>query len=155
VRAAPLATSNRRKAGVPVAALRWIVSPLPTMVRLSLAAMRGRPVGPNVLLYCRPAVFSYNRKERGEGVGKRVAEKQQRGSPTVAPPVLELQLDRSERRKIEERRHREKDARIGYRLSALLWLAEGRSLDEVASLLGRSVRTIRNWVKLYKKRGLW
>src|SRR5262249_23806335 len=49
--AAPLATSNRRKAGVPVAALRWIVSPLPTMVRLSLAAMRGRPVGPNVLLF--------------------------------------------------------------------------------------------------------
>jgi len=73
----------------------------------------------------------------------------------MAPPALELQLDRSQRRKIEERRHREKDARIGYRLSALLWLAEGRSLDEVASLLGRSVRTIRNWVKLYKKRGLW
>src|SRR6516165_7155866 len=50
VRAAPLATANRRKAGVPVAVLRWIVSPLPTMVRLSLAAMQGRPVTPNVLL---------------------------------------------------------------------------------------------------------
>src|SRR5262249_18649972 len=93
--------------------------------------------------------------KRGEKVQGSGWWRNTRGSPTVASPVLELQLPRSERRKIEERRHREKDARIGYRLSALLWLAEGRSLDEVASLLGRSVRTIRNWVKLYKKRGLW
>jgi transposase len=69
--------------------------------------------------------------------------------------VPAFQLDRSERRRIEERRRDEKDARIGYRLSALLWLADGRSADEVASLLGRSVRTIRSWIKLYKKRGLW
>jgi len=73
----------------------------------------------------------------------------------MATQALELQLERSERRKLEERRRDEKDARIGYRLSALLWLAEGRTLGEVAALLGRSSRTIRNWVKLYKKRGLW
>ena len=66
-----------------------------------------------------------------------------------------IQLDRSQRHKIEERRRGEKDARIGYRLSALLWLADGRPVDEVASLLGRSARTILNWAKLYKKRGLW
>ena len=35
------------------------------------------------------------------------------------------------------------------------WLADGRPVDEVASLLGRSARTVLNWVKLYKKRGLW
>ena len=66
-----------------------------------------------------------------------------------------LQLDRSQRHKIEERRRAEKDARIGFRLSALLWLADGRPVDEVASLLGRNPRTVLNWVKLYKKRGLW
>ena len=70
-----------------------------------------------------------------------------------AAPVL--QLDRSQRSKIEKRRRAEKDARIGFRLSALLWLADGRPVDEVASLLGRSPRTVLNWVKLYKKRGLW
>ena len=42
----PLATSNRRKAGVPVAVLRSMVSPLPTMVRLSSATMTGRPLSP-------------------------------------------------------------------------------------------------------------
>lgn len=74
-------------------------------------------------------------------------------SQSKAAPTI--QLDRGERKRIEERRHSEKDARIGYRLSALLWLADGRSLDEVASLLGRNVRTIHSWIKLYKKKGSW
>jgi hypothetical protein len=34
-----------------VAVLRWIVSAFPTMVKLSLAAMHGSPVGPNVVLF--------------------------------------------------------------------------------------------------------
>jgi hypothetical protein len=34
-----------------LAALRWIVSPLPTMVRASLAAMTGSPVAPSVVLF--------------------------------------------------------------------------------------------------------
>src|SRR3954447_8679745 len=72
----------------------------------------------------------------------------------MAAQALGLHLERAERRKLEERRRDEKDARIGYRLSALLWLADGRPTDEVAALLGRSSRTIRNWAKLYKKKGL-
>src|SRR5437868_11378435 len=43
---APAATSNRRKAD----AARAMVSPLPRMVRLSFAAMTGRPVAPSVVL---------------------------------------------------------------------------------------------------------
>jgi hypothetical protein len=50
VSAAPLATSNRRKSGVPEAVLRSIVSPLPTMVRLSFFEINGSPVGPSVVL---------------------------------------------------------------------------------------------------------
>src|SRR2546423_9222183 len=47
---APAATSNRRNSGVPRAVLRWMLSPLPRIVRLSPAAITGRPVGPSVLL---------------------------------------------------------------------------------------------------------
>jgi transposase len=35
-----------------------------------------------------------------------------------------------------------------------LWLDEGRTVDEVAALLGLHGRTIRNWLKLFKKKGL-
>jgi transposase len=62
-------------------------------------------------------------------------------------------LDPKERRKIEQQRRQEKDARIHNRLAALLWLDEGRSPDEVAALLGLHVRTIGNWIKLYQKKG--
>ena len=62
-------------------------------------------------------------------------------------------LDAKERRKIEQQRRQEKDARIHNRLAALLWLDEGRSPDEVAALLGLHVRTIGNWIKLYQKKG--
>ena len=49
---APAATSKRRKAGVPEAVLRAMVSPLPWMVRLSLAAMTGRPLPlPSLVLF--------------------------------------------------------------------------------------------------------
>ena len=51
VRAAPDATSNRRKAGVPGAALRVMVAPLPRMVRWLWAAITGSPVAPSVGLF--------------------------------------------------------------------------------------------------------
>jgi transposase len=63
-------------------------------------------------------------------------------------------LDRSERKKIEERRRKERDTRLANRLSALLWLADGRSCEEVAQLLGVNPKTIKNWLKLYLRWGL-
>ena len=63
-------------------------------------------------------------------------------------------LDRSERKKIEERRRKERDARLANRLSALLWLADGLSREQVAKLLGLAPKTIKNWLKLYLKGGL-
>jgi len=58
------------------------------------------------------------------------------------------------RKKIEKLRRKEKDARIHNRLSALLWLAEGSSPDQVASLLGVCTRTIKNWLALFHAGGL-
>jgi transposase len=66
----------------------------------------------------------------------------------------ELQLETLVRKKIEKLRKRERDARIHRRLSALLWLNDGRSAEEVAGLLDVCPKTIRNWVQLFHSEGL-
>jgi transposase len=58
------------------------------------------------------------------------------------------------RKKIEKLRRKEKDARIANRLSALLWLADGYSAEEVAGLLDVCPRTVQNWLALYQGDGL-
>jgi transposase len=63
-------------------------------------------------------------------------------------------LDTLLRKKIEKRRRKEKDVRIHNRLSALLWLGQGRTPEEVAELLGVCPRTVRNWLQLYQRGGL-
>ncbi len=63
-------------------------------------------------------------------------------------------LDTLLRKKLEKLRRKEKDVRIHNRLSALLWLDQGRSLAEVADLLGVCTRTVRNWLELYRRDGL-
>lgn len=58
------------------------------------------------------------------------------------------------RKKIEKLRRKEKDARIHKRLSALLWLDNDYSPDEVAQLLDVCPRTVNNWVSLFQTKGL-
>jgi transposase len=58
------------------------------------------------------------------------------------------------RKKVEKLRRNEKDVRIHKRLSALLWLNEGYSIDEVADLLDVCPRTINNWLALFRAGGL-
>jgi len=58
------------------------------------------------------------------------------------------------RKKVEKLRRKEKDVRIHNRLSALLWLADGHSADEVAVLLGVCTRSVKNWLALYLDKGL-
>ena len=58
------------------------------------------------------------------------------------------------RKRIEKLRHKEKDVRIHNRLSAVLWLGQGRLPEEVAELLGVCPRTVRNWLELYQRGGL-
>ena len=65
-----------------------------------------------------------------------------------------FRLDPKDRREIEKRRKKEKDARIYSRYLALLWLDDGKSIDEVATLLDRDPSTLRKWLKLFEKKGL-
>jgi transposase len=65
-----------------------------------------------------------------------------------------FRLNRSERKKIEKRRDQESDKRIFRRLSALLGLDDGCPQEEVARFLGTTARTVRRWIKTYRKSGL-
>jgi transposase-like protein len=64
-----------------------------------------------------------------------------------------FRLDPADRRQIEKLRKKEKDSRIYSRYLALLWLDDGKSVDEVAALLDRDPSTLRKWLKLYEKKG--
>ena len=68
--------------------------------------------------------------------------------------TVNFTLDTLLRKKVEKLRRQEKDARIHNRLSALLWLGQGRAPEEVAELLGVCPRTVRNWLQLYQRGGL-
>jgi transposase len=72
----------------------------------------------------------------------------------MAPAIAGLALDTLQRKKLEKLRRKEKDVRIHNRLSALLWLGQGRPCEEVAQLLGVCPRTIRNWLDSYQRGGL-
>ena len=63
-----------------------------------------------------------------------------------------FRLDPADRRQIEKRRKKEKDSRIYSRYLALLWLDDGKSIDEVAALLDRDPSTLRKWLNLFKKK---
>jgi transposase len=72
----------------------------------------------------------------------------------MAPDPVGFTLNTLTRKKLEKWRRKQKDARLHNRLSALLWLSQGRSVDEVAELLGVCPRTIANWLQLYQSGGL-
>jgi transposase len=65
-----------------------------------------------------------------------------------------ISLDTLSRKRVEKRRREAKDVRVHQRLSALLWLNEGRPAAEVARLLDVCPRTVRNWVDLFREKGL-
>jgi len=64
-----------------------------------------------------------------------------------------FRLDPADRKQIEKRKKKEKDSRIYTRYLALLWLDDGKSIDEVAALLDRDPSTVRKWLKLFEKKG--
>src|SRR5258707_818256 len=68
--------------------------------------------------------------------------------------AMSLKLDVNLRKKIEKRRREERDARISRRLSAILWLAEEVTTEEVAARLGISARQVRKWLKTFNSKGL-
>jgi hypothetical protein len=62
-------------------------------------------------------------------------------------------LDTLLRKKLDKLRRKEKAVRIHNRLSALLWLGQGRSAEESADLVGVCPRTSRNGLELYRRGG--
>ena len=66
----------------------------------------------------------------------------------------EFTLDTLLRKKIKKLRRKEKDVRIHQRLSALLWLDQDYSVPQVAELLDVCPRTVKNWVALFRDKGL-
>jgi transposase-like protein len=63
-----------------------------------------------------------------------------------------FRLNPEDRKKIEKLRKKEKDVRIYSRYLALLWLDDGKSVEEVAALLDRDPSTLRKWLNLFKKK---
>jgi transposase len=64
-----------------------------------------------------------------------------------------LQLDPQQRQELQRRRHQTPDKRIYERVSAVLWVADGKTRFEVADLLGCSVRQLAEWLRLFRNRG--
>jgi transposase len=65
-----------------------------------------------------------------------------------------ISLSAKQRREIEDRRRQAGDRRIYQRLSALLWIDEGRTREEVAALLGVSSRQVGDWLRIFRNQGL-
>jgi transposase len=59
-----------------------------------------------------------------------------------------------QRQELHPRRHQTHDKRVYERLSAVLWVADGRTRFEVADLLGCSVRQLAELLRLFLNRGL-
>jgi hypothetical protein len=72
----------------------------------------------------------------------------------MAQATVPFTMTTLERKRVEKFRRKERDGRIRDRLSALLWLTDGRPAAEVAALLGVCQRTISNWQALYRAGGI-
>ena len=66
---------------------------------------------------------------------------------------MPLLLEASLRTAIIVRRRSALDQRVAYRLSAVLWVADGRTQQEVADLLGVTSRQVRQWLRLFRSQG--
>lgn len=67
---------------------------------------------------------------------------------------MERLLESSVRQEVARRRRRTQDKRVAQRLSALLWVDDGRTQGRAAELLGVTTRQVRKWLRLFRTRGL-
>jgi len=63
-------------------------------------------------------------------------------------------LNPEQRREIERRRKETLDRRVYQRLTAVLTIAEGKSREEVAHLLGIGLSQLGEWLRVYRNKGL-
>jgi transposase len=67
---------------------------------------------------------------------------------------MDVSLDKNLRKKVAKLLKSTVHAKVQKRLYALLWLDDGQSVEEVARLLQTTSRTIRDWLRLYRRAGL-
>src|SRR3954453_20439822 len=65
-----------------------------------------------------------------------------------------IRLTPQQRNAISERRRHAPDRRVYQRLSAVLWRDEGRTLEEIAELVGVSTRQVGQWLRIFRNKGL-
>ena len=65
-----------------------------------------------------------------------------------------IALTAKQRQEIQQRRRQAGDRRLFQRLSALLWIDEGRTREEVAELLGVTSRQVGDWLRIFRNKGL-
>jgi transposase len=58
------------------------------------------------------------------------------------------------RQELQHRRHTTPDRRVYERLCAVLWADEGLNRGTIADLLGRSLRQIGDWLRIFRNKGL-
>ena len=67
---------------------------------------------------------------------------------------MEFALDKKLRRKIGDLLRSNIHAKVQRRLFAVLWIDEGKSIEEVAVLLHVTSRSVRDWLRSFRKQGL-
>ena len=68
--------------------------------------------------------------------------------------VSEYQFDEDEIKKLHDYRDNQPDIRLKVRFIAMLMLAERVELEAIASIIGKSVKTIENWHYQYVTKGI-
>jgi transposase len=64
----------------------------------------------------------------------------------------ELGFNRYDAPRLKQALKRAADTRLFRRVQAVLWVARGHAISEVAALTSVSVQTVYNWIKLYLER---
>jgi transposase len=65
-----------------------------------------------------------------------------------------IHLDPQLRQELQRRRHQTHDKRIYERLSAVLWVADGKCRFDVAELLGVGYRQLSDWLRIFRNQGV-
>ena len=68
--------------------------------------------------------------------------------------VSEYKFDDDEIKRLHEHRDNQTDIRLRVRFIAMLMLAEGIELKTIASVIGKTVKTIENWHHQYVTKGI-
>ncbi len=66
---------------------------------------------------------------------------------------MDFSLDQKQRRAILDQLRSAVSSKIQKRLYAMLWLDEGKSVDDVAALLFVTPRCVRDWLRIFRNKG--